>query len=70
MSRQPVSARERILYATTTLLLDRGYGATSIDEICRVAGVTKGGLFYHFDSKEKLVSAARQIVGEVPAAAA
>jgi TetR/AcrR family transcriptional repressor of nem operon len=57
-SRQPVSARERILETTTTLLLDRGYGATSIDEICRVAGVTKGGLFYHFDSKEKLASAA------------
>jgi TetR/AcrR family transcriptional repressor of nem operon len=52
------SARERILAATTTLLLDRGYGATSLEEICRAAGVTKGGLFYHFDSKETLVSAA------------
>jgi TetR/AcrR family transcriptional repressor of nem operon len=58
MSRQPVSARERILEATTTLLLERGYGATSIDEICGAAGVTKGGLFYHFDSKEVLASAA------------
>ena len=58
MSKRPNPARERILEATTTLLLDRGYGATSVDEICRAAGVTKGGLFYHFDSKETLVSAA------------
>src|SRR5438874_12300550 len=58
MSRPAVPARERILEATTTLLLERGYGATSIDEICRAAEVTKGGLFYHFDSKEKLASAA------------
>jgi TetR/AcrR family transcriptional regulator, transcriptional repressor for nem operon len=58
MSKRPGPGRERVLEATTTLLLDRGYGATSIDEICRAAGVTKGGLFYHFDSKEQLVSAA------------
>ncbi len=52
------TARERILETTTGLLLERGYGATSVDEICRAAGVTKGGLFYHFGSKEELVSAA------------
>jgi TetR/AcrR family transcriptional repressor of nem operon len=58
LSKRPQPARERILEAATTLLLERGYGATSVDEICRTAGVTKGGLFYHFDSKETLVCAA------------
>jgi TetR/AcrR family transcriptional repressor of nem operon len=58
MRRRSEPARDRVLEATTTLLLDRSYGATSLDEICRAAGVTKGGLFYHFDSKEELVSAA------------
>jgi TetR/AcrR family transcriptional repressor of nem operon len=58
MRSHPVPARERILEAATTLLLERGYGATSIDEVCRAAEVTKGGLFYHFESKEKLASAA------------
>ena len=58
MNRRSESARDRVLEATTALLLERSYGATSIDEICRAAGVTKGGLFYHFDSKEELVSAA------------
>jgi TetR/AcrR family transcriptional regulator, transcriptional repressor for nem operon len=54
----PDSARERMLEAATVLLLDRGYGATSLDEVCSAAGVTKGGLFYHFDSKDQLASAA------------
>src|SRR5437764_435005 len=54
----PDSARERMLEAATGLLLERGYGATSLDEVCSAAGVTKGGLFYHFDSKEQLASAA------------
>jgi TetR/AcrR family transcriptional repressor of nem operon len=58
MTEGSTPARERILESATTLLLDRGYGATSIDEVCRAAGVTKGGLFYHFDSKEALASAA------------
>src|SRR5436190_12768726 len=58
MGKERVSARDRILATTTTLLLERGYGATPIDEICRAAGITKGGLFYHFDSKDELVSAA------------
>lgn len=58
MSRRPKSARERVLGAATGLLLERGYGATSLDDVCRAAGVTKGGLFYHFDSKEQLASAA------------
>lgn len=58
MSKRAVATRERILDSTAALLLDRGYGATSIEEVCKAAGVTKGGLFYHFDSKEQLTSAA------------
>jgi TetR/AcrR family transcriptional regulator, transcriptional repressor for nem operon len=52
------SARDRVLDAATTLLLERGYGATSVDEVCSAAGVTKGGLFYHFASKEELAASA------------
>lgn len=58
MSKRAAATRGRILDSTARLLLDRGYGATSIDEVCKDAGVTKGGLFYHFDSKERLASAA------------
>ena len=39
----------------------KGYAATSVDEICAAAGVTKGAFFHHFKSKEALgVAAAAQ----------
>lgn len=72
MSKRAAATRARILDSTASLLLDRGYGATSIDEVCKAAEVTKGGLFYHFDSKEQLASAAieRFFAGLVAAGAA
>ena len=37
-----------------------GFSATSVDDLCRTAGVTKGAFFHHFRSKEDLgVEAAR-----------
>jgi AcrR family transcriptional regulator len=36
----------------------KGYSATSIDEIVRACGITKGSLYYHFRSKEDLALAA------------
>jgi len=73
MPKERGTARERTLDAATALLLKRGYGATSLDEICGAAGVTKGGLFYHFASKEQLAAAAverfLQTLVEVGAAA-
>jgi len=35
-------------------MLNRGYAATSVYEICVEAGVTKGAFFNHFDSKETM----------------
>ena len=58
MPRPPGPARDQLLEATQRLLLERGYEAASLDEICATARVTKGGLFYHFESKEQLASAA------------
>ncbi|MBP6361937.1 MAG: TetR/AcrR family transcriptional regulator [Novosphingobium sp.] len=48
------SARERLLEAGVKLIRLQGYSATSVDELCREAGVTKGGFFHHFASKEAL----------------
>jgi len=36
----------------------KGYSATNVDEICAEAGVTKGGFFHHFKSKEDWAVAA------------
>lgn len=31
---------------------EKGYAATTVDDLCRVAGVTKGAFFHHFENKE------------------
>jgi TetR/AcrR family transcriptional repressor of nem operon len=36
----------------------QGYAATTVDDICRAAGLTKGAFFHHFPSKEGLAVAA------------
>jgi TetR/AcrR family transcriptional regulator, transcriptional repressor for nem operon len=48
------STRGCLIQAATELMLRNGYVATSVDEICTAAGVTKGAFFHHFPSKEAL----------------
>ncbi len=52
------TVRERLLAAAVRLIREQGYAATSVDELCRAAGVTKGAFFHHFESKEALGVAA------------
>jgi TetR/AcrR family transcriptional regulator, transcriptional repressor for nem operon len=42
------------------LVRRQGYSATSVDEICAAAGVSKGSFFHHFASKEALGAAAAE----------
>lgn len=58
-------ARARLLQAATALIRQRGYSATSVDDVCAAAGVTKGAFFHHFPSKEALGVAAVQMWTEV-----
>ena len=53
-----VSARDKLLEAAVKLIRAQGYSATSVDELCAEAGVTKGAFFHHFPSKEALGEAA------------
>ena len=46
--------KERILAAAKELFLARGYAATTVDAICEKAELTKGSIYYFFDSKEDL----------------
>jgi len=46
--------REHILATAESLILQRGYVGTSIEEIIGEAGITKGGFFYHFGGKSDL----------------
>lgn len=50
----PSSTGERIVHAAERIILERGYPATTVDEICAAADVSKGSFYHHFDSKETL----------------
>lgn len=54
------SARERLLEAAVGVIRTKGYSATSVDDLCQAAGVTKGAFFHHFASKEALGVAAAE----------
>jgi TetR/AcrR family transcriptional repressor of nem operon len=53
-------ARTALLNATLQLVRRQGWSGTSVDQICRSVGVTKGAFFHHFESKEALGIAAAQ----------
>ena len=52
--------RAALIAAAHQLVKRQGYAATSVDEICAAAGVTKGAFFHHFASKEALAVAAAE----------
>jgi AcrR family transcriptional regulator len=51
------ATRRRILDAARELFASRGWAATSVDEVVRAAGVTKGALYHHFRDKTALLRA-------------
>ncbi|MHB9864505.1 ScbR family autoregulator-binding transcription factor [Streptomyces sp. YIM S03343] len=56
MARQEraIQTRRAVIHAAAQVFAERGYAAATIAEILDRAGVTKGALYFHFDSKEAL----------------
>lgn len=52
------STKTRLLDAGQRLMLERGFTATTVDDICAEAGLTKGSFFHYFKSKEDFGEAA------------
>src|SRR3954464_6121476 len=53
----PPAAREKVLDAFQRLLIEHGERETTLDAVARAAGVSKGGVIYHFNSREALIEA-------------
>jgi AcrR family transcriptional regulator len=51
------NCREQILNAAQTVVMEAGAGHMSLDIVAKKAGVSKGGLMYHFPTKEALLKA-------------
>lgn len=63
------SAKEKLLEAAFSLIRAQGYSATTVDDLCKKAHVTKGTFFHYFSNKEAFaVEAAHhwsKVTGEV-----
>lgn len=53
--KQPEVVRRALLDCAAKLAHDKGLAGLSLDAVARAAGVTKGGLFHHFENKQALV---------------
>ena len=62
------SARTKLLDASLNVIRAKGYSATTVDDLCADAGVTKGAFFHHFVSKEALAIAAADYWSETTSA--
>src|SRR5882757_3784987 len=54
--KEHTDTRTRIKDVALTLFTEQGYEATSLREIAEALGVTKAALYYHFKTKEDIVS--------------
>jgi TetR/AcrR family transcriptional regulator, transcriptional repressor for nem operon len=58
-------SKTKLLNAALNVVRAKGYAATTVDDICHAAGVTKGSFFHHFHSKDDLALSAAAFWGEM-----
>jgi AcrR family transcriptional regulator len=60
------ATRSRLVATAARLFADKGYEATSIEDLLRELGMSRGALYHHFDSKEAVFEAVlHQVEAEV-----
>jgi TetR/AcrR family transcriptional repressor of nem operon len=73
MSRQPVRSKEatheRIVETAARAIRRSGYGGTSVADIMKEAGLTHGGFYAHFASREAMLAEAADRAGAEAVAA-
>ena len=58
-----LKTRDRIMEAAEAVFAEKGYHDAAMDEIVRRTSVSKGGLYFHFPSKERLFFAVMDHLG-------
>ena len=58
-------SKTKLSNAALNVIRAKGYAATTVDDICHAAGVTKGSFFHHFKSKDDLALSAAAYWGEM-----
>ena len=58
MVRGSIESKGKLLESALHVIRAKGYAATTVDDICARAGLTKGSFFHHFKSKDELALAA------------
>ncbi len=61
-------SKTRLLDAALNVFRAQGYCATTVDDVCHAAGVTKGSFFHHFKGKEDLAVTAANYWSETTSA--
>lgn len=61
---KPDDRRAQLLDCAQQLFIAKGYQATTISDVMAMAGVSKGGFYHHFDSKEALLEALATRISE------
>ncbi|MGA9466832.1 MAG: TetR/AcrR family transcriptional regulator [Exiguobacterium marinum] len=49
--------KQKLLDAATDIIMNHGVHQLTLDEVAKTAGISKGGLLYHYPSKEALMTA-------------
>jgi TetR/AcrR family transcriptional regulator, transcriptional repressor for nem operon len=63
--RPSTGARQKLLSAAVSVIREKGYASTTVDDLCARAAVAKGSFFHHFKDKEGLAVAAAEYWSEM-----
>jgi AcrR family transcriptional regulator len=55
MNMKPRDTRDTLLKAASHVVVERGINQLTLEAVAQAAGISKGGLLYHFPSKEALI---------------
>ncbi|MEV5504176.1 TetR family transcriptional regulator [Nonomuraea fuscirosea] len=57
--------RNKIIYGAAQAFAEYGFASTSLTQIVQLSGTTKGALYFHFGSKERLAEEIRERANEI-----